>query len=201
VASLFADVMKGTVKKSSKTTSMHYQRRIVALITTLYLDAKLDKQLQALSRSDKKAALAAERAHEIVARLQAGSASLAEAGSTTKRGEQRIKGCIKYDLGSGYRLVTLKQGRDFYLLYAGSHDDCHRWIENNRELLVADIRRRSRRVMVDKSHTQVKRNDTDSKPMDWKETDDFSLELDDRQLRTIFSGLIQSVKRKKVKII
>jgi hypothetical protein len=171
------------------------------LITTLYLDAKLDKQLQALSRSDKRAALAAERAHQIVGKLQAGSLPLADAGSTTKRGEQRIKGCIKYDLGSGYRLVTLKQGRDFYLLYAGSHDDCHRWLENNRELLVADIRRRSRRIMVDKSHTQAERNDTDNKTVDWKETDNISQELDDRQLRIIFSGLIQSVKHKKVKII
>jgi hypothetical protein len=165
------------------------------LITTLYLDAKLDKQLQALSRSDKKAALAAERAHEIVGKLQAGSSSLADAGSTTKRGEQRIKGCIKYNLGSGYRLVTLRQGRDLYLLYAGSHDDCHRWLENNRELLVADIRRRSRRIMVDKSRTQGTCNDTDNKTMDSKETDDFSLELDDCQLRSIFSGLIQSVQR------
>jgi hypothetical protein len=178
-----------------------FQRRIVVLITTLYLDAKLDKQLQALSRSDKKAVLAAERANEIVGKLQAGSLPLDAAGITTKRGEKRIKGCIKYDLGSGYRLVTLKQGRDFYLLYAGSHDDCHRWLENNRELLVIDIRRRSRRIMVDKSHTQGKCNDTVSKPMDWQETDHYSQELNDRQLRTLFSGLIQSVQRKKVKII
>jgi hypothetical protein len=163
------------------------------LITTLYLDAKLDKQLQALSRSDKKAALAAERAHEIVAKLQAGRSPLAEAGAITKRGEQRIKGCIKYDLGSGYRLVALKQGRDFYLLYAGSHDDCHRWIENNRELSLTDVRRRSRRLMVDQSPTQANCDDADNTTMDWKETDNFSQELDDRQLRTLFSGLTHSV--------
>lgn len=163
------------------------------MITTLYLDAKLDKQLQALNRSDKKATLAAERAHEIVGKLQAGSPPLAEAGATTRRGEQRLKGCIKYDLGSGYRLVTLKQGQELFLLYVGSHDNCHRWIENNRELSVADIRRRSRRIMVDKSHTQARCHDSDNKKMDWKETDNVSQELDDRYLRTIFSGLIQSV--------
>ncbi len=170
------------------------------MITTLYLDAKLDKQLQALSRSDKKAAQAAGRAHEIVAKLQAGSLPLAEAGATTKRGEQRIKGCIKYDLGSGYRLLTLRQGRALYLLYAGSHDSCHRWLENNRELSVADVRRRSRRLRVDTLHTPAECNATDSKPMDWKETDHFPMELDDRQLRTLFSGLIRSVQTKKVKI-
>ncbi len=163
------------------------------MITTLYLDAKLDKQLQALGRSDKKAVLAAEKANEIVGKLQAGSLPLAEAGATTKRGEQRIKGCIKYDLGSGYRLVTLKQGRELFLLYVGSHDSCHRWIENNRELSVADVRRRSRRIRVDKQHTLAECTDPDNKPMDWKETDHFSQELDDRQLRTLFRGLIQSV--------
>ena len=168
------------------------------MITTLYLDAKLDKQLQALSRSDKKAAQAAGRAHEIVAKLQAGSLLLADAGVTTKRGEQRIKGCIKYDLGSGYRLVTLKQGRELFLLYAGSHDGCHRWLENNRELSLADVRRRSRRLMVDQPRTPAECNAADNKPMDWKETDHFSQELDDRQLRTLFSGLIRSVQAKKV---
>jgi hypothetical protein len=166
------------------------------LISALYLDAKLEKQLQALRRSDKRAALAVERVHEIVGRLQAGSPSLADAGSTTKRGEQRLKGCIKYDLGGGYRLVTLKQGGDLYLLFAGSHDDCHRWLENNRELPFVDIRRRSRRFMVDKSQAWVECNDTDSKTTDWKERDDFSEKLDDRDLRSIFSGLIQSVQNR-----
>ncbi len=165
------------------------------MITTLYLDAKLDKQLLSLSRSDKKAALAAERAHKIVAKLQAGSPSLTDAGPTTKHGELRIKGCIKYNLGSGYRLVTLKQGRDLYLLYAGSHDDCHRWIENNRGLPIADIRHRSRRVLIDKSLAQEQCGDTEKETMDWKETDNVSQGLDDRQLRSIFTGLIRSVKR------
>ncbi len=170
------------------------------MITTLYLDAKLEKQLQTLSRSDKKAAQAAERAHEIVAKLQDGGLPMAEAGSTTKRGEQRIQGCLKYDLGSGYRLVTLRQGRELYLLYAGSHDSCHRWLENNRELSVADVRRRSRRLRVDIRHTPTECNAADSNPMDWKETDRFPEALDDRQLRILFSGLTRSVQTKKAKI-
>lgn len=164
------------------------------MITTLFLDAKLDKQLQALSQSDKKATLAAEQARDIIAKLKGGGLSSMEAGSITKHGELRIKGCVKYDLGSGYRLVTLKQGRNLYLLYAGSHDDCHRWIENNRELPVADIRRRSRRMMVDKpSSTKAPCTETEKETVDWEDGDSLSRELSDRQLRTLFSGLIQSV--------
>jgi hypothetical protein len=162
------------------------------LITTLYLDTKLDKQMQLLNRSGKKAALAAEQAQDIIAKLKGGHFSSMEAGSTTKHGEQRIKGCIKYDLGSGYRLVTLKQGRDFYLLYAGSHDECHRWIENNRELPIADIRGRCRRIPIEKAHLQSHGGNAEMEVADQEENDGFSGELDDRQLRNIFSGLIQA---------
>lgn len=50
----------------------------------------------------------------------------------TRKGEYRISNCKKIALGSGYRLVCIL--RDFHLvfLYAGSHDDCLRWIENNK---------------------------------------------------------------------
>lgn len=50
----------------------------------------------------------------------------------TRNGEDRIKGCRKVDLGGGYRLGTLKQGKDLYLLFVGTHDECGRWVENNR---------------------------------------------------------------------
>jgi putative component of toxin-antitoxin plasmid stabilization module len=170
-----------------------WDRRTIALIPTLYLDAKLEKQLQALHRAGKKAALAAERAQSIIARLEAGKFSSIEAGALTKNGELRIKGCLKYDLGSGYRMVTLKQGRDLYVLYIGSHDDCHRWIENNRELPIADIQRRSRRILVENPHNHMQCNNTDRETKGCEEPNAFSEELDDRHLRAIFSGLIQSV--------
>ena len=165
------------------------------MITRLYLDAKLDKQLLALSRSNKKAARAAEQAQTVVRKLQAGKFASIDASATTKRGEQRIKGCIKYDLGAGYRLVTLKQGKALFVLFAGSHDDCHRWIENNRELPIADIRRRSLRIPVENLHNQVQCGNTDKEIMGREEPNDFSEELDDRHLRAIFSGLIQSVQK------
>ena len=159
----------------------------------LYLDTKLEKQLKALRRAGKKAVLAAGEAQDIIAKLKRGKFSSIKAGIITKHGEQRIKGCIKYDLGSGYRMVTLKQDRDLYLLYAGNHDDCHRWIENNRELTIADIRRRSRRISVENPHNHAQCGNTDKEIMAWEESNDFSEELDDRHLRAVFSGLIQSV--------
>jgi mRNA-degrading endonuclease RelE of RelBE toxin-antitoxin system len=50
----------------------------------------------------------------------------------TKNGEHRLKGIIKFDLGSGYRLICTVFEETLFLLYIGTHDDCDRWIKRNR---------------------------------------------------------------------
>jgi hypothetical protein len=49
----------------------------------------------------------------------------------TRRGEYRIRNCRKIDLSRGYRLVCYLKDGHLVLLYAGTHDDCFRWIERN----------------------------------------------------------------------
>lgn len=50
---------------------------------------------------------------------------------TTKHGESRIRNCIKYDLGNGFRLITAASDRIIWLLFCGSHDECDKWLESN----------------------------------------------------------------------
>ena len=45
----------------------------------------------------------------------------------TKKGEQRRNNCIKYDLGGGYRLVTIKEKQHLYLVFFGNHDETDTW--------------------------------------------------------------------------
>jgi hypothetical protein len=108
----------------------------------VFLDPRLDKHMDRLRRSGRKAAMAALRAAEIISRLRGGEAVVHRVGAVTKHGELRIKGVMKYDLGGGYRLVAYRHGAYFYLLFIGSHDDCNRWIENNRELTPEQIEAR-----------------------------------------------------------
>jgi hypothetical protein len=51
--------------------------------------------------------------------------------TTTKHGESRIPNCIKYELPSGYRLVTVERESQRFLLFVGSHDDVDEWLGNN----------------------------------------------------------------------
>lgn len=49
----------------------------------------------------------------------------------THHGESRIPHCVKYDLGSAYRLVTVEHEGQRHLLFVGTHDETDRWIDNH----------------------------------------------------------------------
>ncbi len=161
------------------------------MLQRLYVDSRLHKLLGLLQRSGKKAALAASKVEDIIARLQSGEDLPDQAGTVTKHGELRIRGVMKYDLGSGYRLVAFKQAGRFFLLFVGSHDDCHRWIENNRELSIDQIKQRCAAVpfqtgglntkMTDDS-MQFKMDDEEYNPLD---------QVSEQDLRRIFCGLVE----------
>lgn len=158
---------------------------------SLYLDAAIAKRLEQLRRSGKKAALAAAKTEEIIVRLKAGGEIAQQAGTVTKHGELRIKGVVKYDLGSGYRLVALRQKFRIFLLYVGSHDDCHRWIENNRDLGLEQIENRCTRLIT-AAVEGCTGGSADAALPGMEELEDDPLgHVSERDLRQIFCGLAQ----------
>ena len=163
------------------------------MIQIAYLDPKLDKCLACLRRSGKKANLAADRAEKIISHLRSGVFPPGQVATVTKHGELRIKGCMKYDLGGGYRLVTLKDSRQIFLLYIGSHDECHRWIENNRDLPLDLIQDRSEAVAIKpKCNRQDQILSEKTFEDEISETDELEDFYEDSDLRQIFSGLTGS---------
>ena len=52
--------------------------------------------------------------------------------SITNHGESRIKSCVKYNFGMGFRLVTVKRDKIIWVLFVGSHDDADAWLNKNR---------------------------------------------------------------------
>lgn len=158
------------------------------MLQCIHLDPRVDKRLEMLRRSGKKAALAADRAEEIIARLRSGGVIPDRVGTVTKHGELRIKGVMKYDLGSGYRLVTFKHDNRLFLLYVGTHDDCHRWIENNRDLTVAQIQERCSMLPIDTAD----KSDNAIICESICEEEDFDLlaKISERDLRRVFCGLV-----------
>jgi hypothetical protein len=56
-----------------------------------------------------------------------------ESNKITNNGESRIRGCVKYELGSGaHRLVTVHSDNCIYLLHVGTHEEVERWLDQKR---------------------------------------------------------------------
>ena len=81
------------------------------------------------------ASSAAKRVDKIISSVaNHGNRPARERFGVTRKGEYRISNCKKIALGSGYRLVCILRDSHLVLLYVGSHDNCFRWIENNKGL-------------------------------------------------------------------
>jgi len=73
----------------------------------VYCTALFERQIKSLRRSDKRGAAAAVRAKELISAIARDQLSDEEIFTKqTKNGELRLKNCRKFDLGSGYRLIS-----------------------------------------------------------------------------------------------
>jgi len=102
----------------------------------LYVSAKVKSRIETLKKTGKAGAALAQKTTRIIESLTSGAVRhhMDALGSYTKYGEKRIKNCRKYDLGCGYRLITLQRGGKVFIPFLGTHDECQRWLENNSRL-------------------------------------------------------------------
>ena len=155
----------------------------------IHREASFKKSLDALSRGDKTASQAALRAEDIIEKFASGDYHTVEiVNRRTKHGELRINGCRKYNLGGGYRLVCIKQGGHLVAAYVGSHDDCDRWIENNRGFECELPSHNSLLFTLESpASTHPSNPEVEAHEPDY---DDILMErIDEKILRRIFTGL------------
>jgi hypothetical protein len=161
----------------------------------IHREKRFDKELDLLRSQGDKAQVAAKRAEEIINKLtQKGWTDLKHIAKLSDHGEHRVDGCIKYDLGGGFRLVCFKRGDHLYFSYVGTHDDCHRWLHRNRSLHNQVGKREAVTTVVEKMKPdpililegQEKESDYDDLLM---------AKIDENTLRKIFEGLVRGQQR------
>lgn len=76
----------------------------------------------------------AEKAYTIYGRSIDGDTTLFH--NITNHGESRIKHAIKYDLGEGYRLITIHDQKICMFCFAGNHDSCEKWLDGHKGLTI-----------------------------------------------------------------
>ncbi|MFT5728242.1 MAG: hypothetical protein ACI8PB_002395 [Desulforhopalus sp.] len=93
----------------------------------------LEKQLEKFSISSKKSELAVLKCRQLLSDMRAyGLQHERVRTKRTRKGESRIKNCVKYNLGGGYRLVTVMGGNHLFVTFFGSHDETDLWFDRHK---------------------------------------------------------------------
>ena len=159
----------------------------------IYRTGLFDRCIAKLRKKGGTAEMAARKADEFISSLvNGGDNEGRKKFSYTWNGEYRIKNCKKIDLVGAYRLVLIQKDLHFIFLYAGSHDDCFRWIEGNKGLTYTI----GHSANVVKLSRETSEHDDDALPPDVLEQrrfieqheEEFMRQLDENTLLKIFPG-------------
>jgi len=101
------------------------------MIRFVHMERRFERELESLWKQGGKGVTTAKKAHELLAALtRNGPPDLKKVWKLTGWGEKRIEGCIKYDLGDGFRAICFRRGETLFLSYIGDHDECQKWIDH-----------------------------------------------------------------------
>ncbi|MFH1977255.1 MAG: hypothetical protein ABIJ52_17165 [Pseudomonadota bacterium] len=159
------------------------------MIRFVHREKRFEKELESLQKSGEKASAVARKAEGIIVILtQRGCPDLKRAGRLTGWGEHRVNGCIKYDLGDGFRMICFKRGDHFYFSYVGTHDDCHRWLNRNRSRHNRVGKREAVTTVVEKEKPE-KKSFQENREEEWDYDEQLMAQVDEKILRKIFGGI------------
>jgi hypothetical protein len=161
----------------------------------LFVSSKVESRIEALNKSGKAGIALAQKAIRIIEKLTSGDFQnhMDVIGSYTKYGEKRIQHCRKYNLGCGYRLITLQRGETVFMPFLGTHDESHRWLESNSRLKDFNAGA-GRMIRVVKKKPMTRLSKAIEKAEIVPDDSDLFKHLTDKDLRRVFSGLAQGAK-------
>ncbi len=162
------------------------------MLEILHIHPKVEKNLEQMKTLDNAPKIAAKRAEAIIDALKNGTI-MARAGRLSKNKDARVKKLFKYDLGKGYRLISLKDKSSLYILFVGSHDQCDTWLETNRK----GKPHQTEVPMVCYEIKQKKRRQNSVAPLSFPDPEEDLCDrmppVSQKDLREVFSGLVRSV--------
>ena len=158
----------------------------------LFVSSKVENRLAALEKAGRYGQTLAQKVTGIIDSLASGDVwnHMDAVENYTKYGEKRIKHCRKYDLGCGYRLITLQRGKTLFIPFLGSHDECQRWLENNSRLKTFHAGKGRTIHIENRKSSSATLVDGEKAAVD-EDADSFLQNLTDKELRSVFRGLVE----------
>jgi hypothetical protein len=167
------------------------------MIRFVHLERRFEKELEDLWKRGETGAVAAQKVNELLLALtRNGSPDLKKVWKLTGWGEKRIEGCLKYDLGDGFRVICFRRGETLFVSYIGDHDECHNWLDHysGRHNWVAKENGTTIPIQLADPAEGL-----ETAPTDESFEDDYgdllTERVDDKTLRKIFSGLVKNGKQ------
>ncbi|HIJ54981.1 MAG TPA: hypothetical protein HPQ03_02530 [Deltaproteobacteria bacterium] len=164
----------------------------------VHIGARVSRRIESLKHSGKAGIVLAQKATRIIESLASGAIRhhMDAIGSYTRYGEKRIKNCRKYDLGCGYRLITLQRGLKAFIPFLGTHDECQRWLENNSRLKEVATGNGTLFRVSDKTQPPASPANADSADLEEDADNEVLLKLIDKDLRCVFCGLVETARKR-----
>ena len=165
------------------------------MISFIHLERRFAKELEDLQKRGEQGATVARKAEELIKALtQNGPPDLKKVWKLTGWGERRVEGCLKYDLGDGFRVVSFRRGETLFLSFVGDHDESQKYLDHysGRHNWVAKENGTTLPVQMAEQTDGQEAASAD----DFEDDDDLLPEqIDDKMLRKIFSGLAKNGKQ------
>lgn len=160
------------------------------------LSPKVLERISWLRKAGATGLLLSDKAEEIISKLKSGESWQTDRkiAPRTQHGEKRIRKCIKYDLGWGFRLITVLCSDCLFICYLGPHDGCDRWLQGNSGIKKFDTGKSA----VYRVAPQKLRKETANIEEPFEGSDDLDDRLQglpDQAMRRIFCGLVEARKR------
>ena len=160
----------------------------------LCLAKSLDDQIEYLNKAGRKGKNAVSMCYEIIDTIRAdGLSGKLLCCKRTRNGEARFDKCVKYDLGNGYRMITIRHKDHLFIPFLGTHDKVDLWLEHNR---LDEIHTKKWLFNVEKlSQGQPDSEDCATEHEICASVDEYEEgllgRLDDKTLRDVFRGLVE----------
>lgn len=169
-----------------------------SVMRCLHISAEVQSRINSLKKSGKAGIALSQKATRVIEGLASGAARrrMNAIGSLTKYGEKRIKKCRKYDLGNGFRLITLQRGLKVLIQFLGTHDECQRWLENNSRLKEVAAEKGALFQVFHKNQPPSQMENIDPADIRQDAEDEKRIQLSDQDLRRVFCGLVEAAARR-----
>ena len=164
----------------------------------LHISAKVEDRIASLKKDGKAGTALAQKAKRIIKNLasQTSRRHMDAIGSFTKYGEKRFRNCRKYDLGCGFRLITLQRGANVFVPFIGTHDECQRWLENNSRLKKASAGKGTLLPILKSNPLSACPAETVSTCLEEDVENELAFKISDNDLRRVFAGLVKGAKKR-----